>query len=130
MSSQIATVRDAVVSALNTAAAVDGTFTETFTAKAKYVPLYDLAAQSGLAVSVVPKGYVRDNKSRSGVRKAIDIDIGIQKRLENQSTTDPTDSTKLTEIDALLEFAEQLADFFHPGSGELASTGFYYLRAT
>jgi hypothetical protein len=29
-----------------------------------------------------------------------------------------------------MEFAEQLADFFHPAAGNLGSTGFYYLRAT
>lgn len=129
MSSQIAAVRDAVVSALNTAAATPDAFTQTFTAAAKYVPLYDLAV-GGLAVSVVPKEYLRENASRGGTKKTIDIDIGIQKRLANQSTTDPTDATKLDEIDELMEFAEQLADFFGPGYGEIGSTGFYYLRAT
>jgi hypothetical protein len=80
MSSQIAAVRDAVVSALNTAAATPGTFTQTFTAKAKYVPLYDLAV-GGLAVSVVPRAYERENRSRASVMKTLDVDIGIQKRL-------------------------------------------------
>lgn len=129
MSSQIAAVRDAVVTAINTAAATPNTFSQTFTAKAKYIPVYDLATTDGLVVSVVPSSYTRANKSRSAVNKSVDIDIGIQKRLL-ASTTDPSDPEKLAEIDALLAFAEELADFFHPGSGQVGSTGFFYLTAT
>lgn len=109
MSSQIVDVASAVVSALNSAS-----LSQTFTAKRKWVPKEELPNLSDLKVTVVPKDYARTNETRGQVRRTMQVDIGIQKLVA--TTTNAEDSTKLTEIDALMQFVEEVADSFVLGT--------------
>jgi hypothetical protein len=102
LSSQIVDVAEAVVTSLNTAFSAD------FTATRKWIPKVDLDDLGTLTVTVAPRDYARANDTKGSVRRTIQIDIGIQKRLG--TTTNPEDPTKLSEIDELMELAEDIAD--------------------
>lgn len=112
MSSQIASIADAMVTLLNA-----GTFTQEFTATRKWIPKVDLEDLGTICVTVVPKDYVRENETRISVRKTFQVDIGVQKRLE--TTTNPEDPTKLTEVDGLMGFMEEIANFFSNENGRI-----------
>ena len=114
MSSQVATVAAAVVTALNA-----GTFVSAFTAERKYLPAVTLETLAdALKVYVVPRTRVLERASRAVVEKDLRVDVAIMKRF---GTTDPTD------IDPLMELSEQIADFFVPGA--LSGTDAFFVRA-
>lgn len=99
MAAYILTAADAIVTALNA-----GTFTETFTATRRYLPIDDLKDFDGMAVYVVPRESddVPATRHAAAMREHR-IDVAVQQRVE-----DPSDTVTL---DALLSFVEELADF-------------------
>lgn len=119
MSSKVADVAAAVVTALNEAGS--SAFSQTFSAVRKYLPLADLKDLAGVAVTVVPKSMARENAARDSVRRDILIDIGVQKRLKDK-TTDPADPARLAELDQLMQLVEEIAEFFEPG--QIGNTGY------
>lgn len=89
-------IADAVVEVLNGAG-----LTPEFTAERTLLPRYDLKALKTLKVSVVPKG----RKITQGMRihniDEIQIDIGVQKKISNDS-----------ELDGLLKLVEDICGLF------------------
>ncbi len=76
-----------------------------------YRPLFELGDLKDLRVTVVPRAVDLATASRSTVQADVQIDIGIQKKLP------ATDQD--AEADALMQLAEEVADFFrtHPLTG-------------
>jgi hypothetical protein len=121
MPSQIAALADAVKLALNTA--VPGTFSQAFTATRKYVPgiaLKDMGTT--LFVTVSPKSVDVENLTRTRKQKTVEIDVGIQKRLT--PACNPTAEAGNAEIDPLMQFVEEVVNFFNPARTPIASANF------
>ncbi|OQB78594.1 MAG: hypothetical protein BWX88_05154 [Planctomycetes bacterium ADurb.Bin126] len=97
----IVDIADAVAAELN-----GHTFSQAFTARRLYRPVFDLADMKTLHVSVVPKGVEMQGASRTLVQHDYLIDVGVQKKLPTSPSGDNT------EIDALMALVEQIADFF------------------
>jgi hypothetical protein len=95
--SKIQQVADAVVSELN-----GQTFSQSFTAEKKFLPVYELKDLEKLQVTAVPKAQSFMRLNRGQISTEVQVDIGIQKRIEND-----------TEIENLLELAEEFAIFFN-----------------
>lgn len=92
--SMIVDVADAIVASLNT-----GSFSQAFTAERKYQPVFDLPHLADLKVSVAPRSIVSEVATRQKSSFDCTIDVGIQKKLVAEDTT---------EIDALLALAEEM----------------------
>jgi hypothetical protein len=89
-------IADAVVAVLN-----DSELTHEFTAERTLLPLYDLKTLKTLKVSVVPKGKKITQGARVLTIYEIQIDIGIQKKISDDS-----------ELDGLLKLVEDIAALF------------------
>ncbi len=96
MVSILTDLADAVVAVLN-AAELD----IEFIAERTLLPLYDLKALRELKISVVPKGRKIVQGSRVVTTQEIQIDIGIQKKISDDS-----------ELDGLLKLVEDIAGLF------------------
>lgn len=116
MASRNAAVADAVKTALNTAAALEeeSPFSAAFTAKRIYLPLDDRKDLRNLTVTVLATSDEQTRLNRAGAKMHdITVQIGIRKKLTEAA--DPSAESANSEIDALTELAEQIADFFGPG---------------
>lgn len=91
-------VADAVAAELNGHA-----FTQPFTAKREYVPLFELPEMKTLHVTIVPKGMTVAQIARDRCTYDVQVDVAAQKKF------DVGDSA---ELDPLLGLAEEIADFF------------------
>jgi hypothetical protein len=92
--STILDIADAVTSALNA-----GPFNPALNAERRYQPVFDLADLAALKVSVVPKSVTISNATRESGYFDCAIDIGVQKKIADDS-----------ELDGLVELVEQIAD--------------------
>lgn len=100
MSSDLVQLADAIVESLNGA-----TFSPTFTAVRKVVPLLDLSKiGDGLLVQVIPRSAEFEGGSRSAVYSDLAIDIGVQKRISTQTTA---------EADELLALVQAIGERLH-----------------
>ena len=97
MPANIVAIADAITAELN-----GNAFSQPFTAQRQYLPIYDLKSVSDLKVTVVPKGLVSSSLDRSRDNFDYQIDVGIQKKTQNQIAT----------IDALMLLVEQISDYF------------------
>ena len=98
--SLIAQIADAVVSELN----APGTeFEGEFTAERHYRPRFEVAtgALDELRVSVVPRGISIEKATRAGDLHDVQIDVAIQKKLDDESPP---------ALDALMNTVQQVAD--------------------
>lgn len=112
MASKRAAIAQAVVNALTAAKNADR-FSQTFAVSRKYVPAAELKDLETLTLTVVPLGpEKRATFDRGRTRKDFSVEIGVQKRLAQ--TTDPASVDGNDDIDALMQFAEELADWFDP----------------
>jgi len=93
-------IADAVTAELN--AAPPGTFTPSFTAVRRVLPVFDLADLADLKVSVVPKRVEITGSTRSASQYEIAVDIGIQKKLGKDLDS---------EVAALSTLVDQIADY-------------------
>jgi hypothetical protein len=89
-------IADAVVNILNASG-----LTPEFTAERTLLPRYDLKALKTLKVSVVPKGRKITQGTRVHTIDEIQIDIGIQKKISDDS-----------ELDILLKLVEDICALF------------------
>lgn len=71
------------------------------TAERAYSPVFDLRDMKDLHVTVVPRSLEMSAASRSLTQFEVQIDIGVQKKL---------DSAEQSEIDGLMAVVEQVAD--------------------
>jgi len=94
--SVIVELADAVAASLN---AASGEFGEEFTAERLHQPSFDLAELAELRVSVVPKSQTITNATRQHSFFDCAVDIGVQKKVAND-----------TEVDQLLDFVQAIAD--------------------
>ena len=94
--SKLTNIADAVVAVLNGSG-----LTPEFTAERTLLPLYDLKALRNLKVSVVPKGRKITQGARVLTIDEIQIDIGIQKKISDDS-----------ELDGLMKLVEDIAGLF------------------
>jgi hypothetical protein len=97
-SSTIVDIADAVVTALNS-----GTFSQSFQAVRHYQPVFELKDMGTLHVSVVPKGIELELFTRTQVQADVQVDIGVQKKLES---IEPAD------MDPLMRLVEEIGDYF------------------
>lgn len=72
------------------------------TAERAYSPVFDLHDMKDLHVTVVPRGLEMSAASRSLTQSEVQIDIGVQEKL---------DSKEQSEIDGLMVLVEQIADY-------------------
>ena len=98
--SLVTDIADAVAAELN--AAVEGTFTEDFTAQRLVLPEFDLAELADLKVSVVPKAVTITGSTRSASQYEIAVDVGVQKKLGKDLDS---------EVAALGTFVDEIADY-------------------
>ena len=89
-------IADALVTELN-----DGTFSQTFTSKRFYRPVFDLAEMKDLHVTVVPRSIEMEGATRSLVQHDYQIDIAVQKKVSDDA-----------QIDGLMGLVQEIADFF------------------
>jgi len=89
-------IADAVVEVLNGSG-----LTPEFTAERTLLPLYDLKSLKQLKVSVVPKGRKITQGTRIHSIDEIQIDIGVQKKISDDS-----------ELDGLLKLVEDICALF------------------
>ena len=127
MSARIVPIAAKVRDALNGAA--PGTFGLPFAAERAYQPQVDRKDLGTLKVWVVPSADARAPYTRDSGQRDVTVDIGIQREIG--PAADPSDEDKLAELDAMMEFAEQVADFFTPADeangltdGTLAGTDY------
>lgn len=124
MASRNATVAEAAKDALNTAAANPVTFGRSFTAIRVYSPVAPLNVKQEMRVTVYAPGDSQQQATRNHRQYEIPVLIGMECGLT--PSCDPTAESGNTEIDALMEFAEKVADFFKPGP--LGDSGASFLR--
>jgi hypothetical protein len=88
-----------------------------------YLPRVELEQLGdGLSVKVVAKADDRQLLARGGsVMRDIPVDIGVQKRLT--TGTDPDTEAANTQLDALVGFVEELADYLRPGTVYTVAAG-------
>ncbi len=91
-------IADAVAVELNNAS-----FALPLTAERAYVPRFDLEEMGTLRVTVVPKGVDISVDSRSDHRHDYRVDVGVQRRFEEESPA---------ELDPLMDLVEEMADHF------------------
>ena len=92
--STILDIADAVTAGLNA-----GPFDPALGAERRYQPAFELPELADLKVSVVPKSVTITNATRESGYFDCAIDIGIQKKIADD-----------TEVDALVNLVEQIAD--------------------
>lgn len=115
MSSYAATEAERVKTILQAGVDADA-FSIDFTVKRVYSPLVDLAsnpsALDDLQALVTPRdSTTRERLDRGGTqRKTLQIDVGVLQKLEEG--LDPFDETGNAWLDARVEVAEQVADYF------------------
>lgn len=111
-----------------------GTFAFTFTPKRVYDPtltreyLESLAANT-VAMLVLAKEDERTRLDRGSNQNQIKIDVGIRKALTREC--DPVSEDANTELDALMDFAEQVKAYLEPStsySGILPTTGAAWVK--
>ena len=95
----ITDIAEAIKNALNAHA-----FSMDFVAKRSYRPTADLEELSDLQVTVVPAGITPNpaESTRGGTRHDCTVDIGIQRRFEDDGNAD---------LDPLVELAEEIMDY-------------------
>jgi len=98
----ITDIADAVVSELN-AVTFSHTFSQAFTAKRYYRPVFDLAEMSDLHVSVVPRGMMIERADRGRNYYDVQIDVAVQQKVQSGGNK---------ELDALVALVQEIADFF------------------
>lgn len=108
MSSPIATIADAVATALNGA----GTFALPFSAVRIYRPEFNLEDMGTLHVTVIPGNVVRRQIARRLVERLYSVGVLVQRKVTAETNE---------EIDPLIEVADQIAEYIGPG--ELANSG-------
>ena len=101
--SLVVDIADAVVGELN--AAPGGTFSQTFTAERKVLPVHELKDLADLKVTVVPKAVEISGSTRAASQYEITIDIGVQRKLAPGSG-DPD-----TEVATLGTLVDEIADY-------------------
>lgn len=94
---KIIDIAEAVKDALNV-----GEFSQSFTTKRHYQPVYDLADFKTLRVTVVPKGLEVEPVSRSETSGEYQIDVSIQKKFTTGDNA---------ELDPLMTLVSEIADF-------------------
>lgn len=109
MSSYIAGIADAITAAIAAEADASPGFTQTFTPERVYVPEKDYKDVSALTVKVFARAAERSRESRGSIRKDVEIDITVAKRIDQ--LTDPTDAASNSQLDEMQELVEELADF-------------------
>ena len=97
-------IADAVLEVLNSSG-----MSPEFTAERTLLPVYDLKALKTLKVSVVPKGRKITQGTRIHTIDEIQIDIGVQKKISNDSELDIL--MKLVEDICILFKAERLEGY-------------------
>lgn len=70
---------------------------------------------SALLATVYLSAELRTATSRDATQKDVDVIVGLQKRLTQ--ACDPASGTDTTELDALADLAEQVAQFFEARDG-------------
>ena len=101
--STIIELADAVVVELNGAAA--GTFSQSFTAKRYYVPVFDLKEMRDLHVSVVPVGVETTTASRALLQHDVQLDVAVQQKFPQDT------AVELEAIDDLMGLVQEISDF-------------------
>jgi hypothetical protein len=96
MSSQLITIADAVVTALNAAS-----FSQTITAVRSYVATRDLKDSDSLTVDVMPVEMTKEIQTRTTDIESYTVRVIVQKR---------TDTDANATLDALSLFVEEIAD--------------------
>jgi hypothetical protein len=123
MASRNAAIADAVVTALNS-----GSFSQTFTAVRRYVPMVDIPKLRAAGLTVTVLIGVKDEASRTS-RDANEHDIriliGVEKVIE---TADVSAALANGELDPLLQLVEEINDFFT--SATIAQTVALFLQAS
>jgi len=94
----ITDIADAVVTELNGHA-----FSQPFTARRYYRPVFDLGEMTALHVSVVPKGVTIERADRHRNQYDFAIDVAVQRKFQAGDNA---------ELDALMALVEEIADFF------------------
>ena len=89
-------IADALVASLNAAS-----FSQEVTAERRYRPTFELTELDALRVSVVPKSLAIASATRAANYFDCASDIGVQKKVNPDEPT---------EIDALMNLAEEIAD--------------------
>ena len=79
-----------------------GSFSIPFTAVRAYRPAYDLQEMQDLHVTVVPKSAGYSKLDRGRTQQEVAVDIAVQKRVASEGAE---------ELDPLMEFVQELADF-------------------
>ena len=95
----VTAIASAVAARLNAAA-----FTQPLTAEVVFRPIFDLKNLRDLKVSVVPLAVSLAVAGRGALRRQVQVDIGIQRRLADES-----------EIGALLDLVEEVTQCFGIG---------------
>lgn len=114
MASRTATVAQAVVDAINEAAADPATFGATFVARRVYAPV-EPTEERALAVTVWCPGDTMTSESRVGQAYEVPVLVAVRKALT--SGCDPSDDAGNAEMDALMELAERVAGHVNQRSG-------------
>jgi hypothetical protein len=112
MSSKVADIAKAVHGMIDDAEAAD--FTLDFTLRRLYLPKSSLEELSALTLTVFARSDTSSPFSRAGPQREIKIDIAAQKKLTNDPAVES--AAMLAELDGLMEFMEELADFFPQGT--------------
>lgn len=97
-------IADAVTAEINAAPGSPATFSQTFTAVRKVLPVYELAELSDLKVTVVPKTVEITGSTRSVSQYDIAVDIGVQKKLAATPDID-------AEVEALGTLVDEIAEY-------------------
>lgn len=98
--SLVTDIADAVVVEIN--GAPGGTFSQTFTAVRKVLPLFELSELAELKVTVVPKSVTITGATRAASQYEITVDIGVQKKVGKDIDTD---------LVALGTLVDEIADY-------------------
>lgn len=95
--STVISIADAVAASINAQ-----TFVPTVNAERSHLPIFDLGTVGdAIKVSVVPRGVVVANASRSMNFFEVSIDVGVQKRVDPEQPA---------QVDALHDLVEQISD--------------------
>ncbi len=101
--SLVTEIADAVAAELN--AAAPGTFSESFTAVRKVLPVHELKDLVDLKVTVVPKAVEITGSTRAASQYEITVDIGVQRKLAPGNTDlDAAVTTLGTLVDQIAEY--------------------------
>lgn len=104
MASQtISQVADAVLADLQTGITASA-FSQTFTPTRDYLPLFDLKDLKTLRVTVLCESRTQQLADRRRRQREYRIDVGVEQKVSQ--------ATAKAEIDALVAFVEEIADYF------------------